>query len=373
MKKELSSIIAKVIYSKDEIGYQEVLDGFSSATEIIIVTYNISERRNELLNALYSVKDDCKITVVTNIPSRWEKYYGDNYKKRAKATIDLYLSKLNPEKLGIRSSVLFDFSNHGKIIMTNNIVYIGSANFSDESASNAECGIISRDEKLIKFVNSEILSQIQKTAVPYYEYDYTALLLEANVALSAINNIKNELFDDTHDYYSEFYGEGFYYNKYEARLSIGTVECIINIINEVKNIVIDICNALDEIYSGDDDKICPIISERDALEKICNQIEEICCYDTIRNLAAFDAIHYMEEKLEGEFYPVAYEETLEHYAQIAADDASELLQDLAEKAHDDIDHLISQIDKLIVMYINLLNEINSQRIKKVNPIIDNTV
>lgn len=42
LKKEYMLSEAKFIYSKNELGYQEVLDDFNNADEIIIVTYNIS-------------------------------------------------------------------------------------------------------------------------------------------------------------------------------------------------------------------------------------------------------------------------------------------------------------------------------------------
>lgn len=44
LKKEYYLSDAKFIYSKDELGYQEVLNDFKNAEEIIIVTFNI--RRN---------------------------------------------------------------------------------------------------------------------------------------------------------------------------------------------------------------------------------------------------------------------------------------------------------------------------------------
>ena len=44
MKKEFVTTNAKFVYSKNELGYQEVLDSFDSAKEITIITYNISEK-----------------------------------------------------------------------------------------------------------------------------------------------------------------------------------------------------------------------------------------------------------------------------------------------------------------------------------------
>ena len=44
LKKEFLASNAKFVYSKNELGYQEVLDKFESAKEINIITYNISEK-----------------------------------------------------------------------------------------------------------------------------------------------------------------------------------------------------------------------------------------------------------------------------------------------------------------------------------------
>ena len=114
MKKEFLTADAKFVYSKNELGYQEVLDNFENASEITIITYNISEKKNALVSALRKVKKHCVVNVITNIPSRWEAYYGDTFRNKAKQKINLYLSKLRPESLGINSKVFFDFSNHGK-------------------------------------------------------------------------------------------------------------------------------------------------------------------------------------------------------------------------------------------------------------------
>ena len=177
IKREFDTTNAKFVFTKDELGYQEVLDDMCVAEEITIVTYNISEQKEALVNGLRRAGQHCKINIITNIPARWKTYYGDAFREKARNKINLYLFKLNPEKLGIKPKVFFDFSNHGKIIMTNNVAYVGSANYSEESAKNTECGFISRDKDFIAFIQSKILPEIESAAIPYYEYDFTSLLL----------------------------------------------------------------------------------------------------------------------------------------------------------------------------------------------------
>lgn len=165
VKKEFLTSNAKFVYSKNELGYQEVLDRFEDAKQITIITFNISEKQSALVNALKKSGDNCIINVITNIPNRWEIYYGDAFRDKARKKINLYMAKLKPESLGLKTTVFFDFSNHGKIIMTDSIVYVGSANYSEESANNTEFGFLSEDKKLIEFINMDVLPDIQSLAM----------------------------------------------------------------------------------------------------------------------------------------------------------------------------------------------------------------
>lgn len=237
-----------------------------AAEEITIVTYNISERNAALVDGLRMAGQHCKINIITNIPARWETYYGDAFRAKARDKINLYLSKLNPEKLGIKPEVFFDFSNHGKIIMTNNVAYVGSANYSEESARNTEFGFISRDKDFIAFIQSEILPEIEASAIPYYEYDFTPLLLEANVALSALFNIRNRLYEEAYHLHDDIDGEWYYYNEHEAFLSRSILEHIVQIVAESVKVASEMYDAIDVITQGDD---CELDAANDFYESLC--------------------------------------------------------------------------------------------------------
>lgn len=51
--------------------------------------------------------------------------------------------------------------------MTNNIAYIGSSNFSEESADNFESGFISKDADFIEFLEEEIFPWIIESSSEY--------------------------------------------------------------------------------------------------------------------------------------------------------------------------------------------------------------
>ena len=48
---------------------------------------------------------------------------------RLKGTFHYTKSKLSPQNIAEKAEIYFCFSNHAKIIMTDNIAYVGSSNF----------------------------------------------------------------------------------------------------------------------------------------------------------------------------------------------------------------------------------------------------
>lgn len=372
VKKEFFTSGAKFVYSKDELGYQEVLDNFENAFEITIITFNISDKKNALVNALRKVAEHCVINVITNIPNRWEYYYGDVFRNKARQKINLYLSKLRPESLGSNSTVFFDFSNHGKIIMTDSIIYVGSANYSEESVNNTEFGFISRDKAFIDYINSEVLPDVQASAIPYYEYDYTTLLLEANVALSAVYNIKNELYEEVYRLHDDIDGEWYYYVEHEAALTVGSLDKVIQIVNAACNIASDIYDAIDTITYGDEDEIVAANDVYEELVHLFSRIEKVRSCDTIIGLSEFDTENYVNQQLQEEYAMEAYEENLENCIESASDEAMSIVWDLTQAAKDDIDELIQAIQDFCEKYSSFIDNLRERKIKKISSEIDNT-
>lgn len=372
VKKEFITADAKFVYSKNELGYQEVLDNFEMASEITIITYNISEKKNALVSALKKAGEHCVVNIITNIPSRWETYYGDTFRDKARQKINLYLLKLKPESLGIKSTVFFDFSNHGKIIMTNCIVYIGSANYSEESANNTEFGFISRDKEFIDYINSEVLSDVQASAIPYYEYNYTDLLIEASVALSAVYNIKNELYEEVYRLHDDVDGEWYYYVEHEATLTVSTLDKVAQIVNEACKVASDIYDAIDTITNGDEDETITANDVYEDLLDLCSRIEKVRSFDTLIELSEFDSEEYINHLLQEEYAMEAYEDNLENCIESASDEAMSVVWDLTQAAKEDIDELIEKVQNFCEIYSSFIENLRARKVKKISPEIDNT-
>lgn len=83
-----------------------------------------------------------------------DKYYGTNAGHNmcstASSNIEIYISILNPDNFPGQFTPYFNFHNHAKLIGTENIVYIGSANYSNESADSIDTGVMIEDKDFIQ-------------------------------------------------------------------------------------------------------------------------------------------------------------------------------------------------------------------------------
>lgn len=171
------------VLGRGSLNYQVVLDDFPKAKQVRVLTYNISKKnyRNELINALKGIPEDADVKIISNIPSRMQNYYnspaGNKMRENYRESFTTYIERLNPEKFPSNPYVGFNFSNHAKIIGTENVVYVGSANYSDESKDNIESGTIIRDKDFIQKLYTEVFPAIIDESTPYFEDDFNVLRL----------------------------------------------------------------------------------------------------------------------------------------------------------------------------------------------------
>ncbi len=376
MRKERTLRNATFVYSKNELGYAPLLEEMKNAREVTIITYNISERQHRLLDCLKATPDDCDISIITNIPSRWDEYYntqrGNDFRIRAHQKIQIYMTKLAPEEFGKKASVYFNFCNHGKIIMTDSSVYIGSANFSEESAKNIEFGFIVKDADFISFMKQTLVPEIKGQSVPYYEYDYTELLLEANMLMAAFWGSHNELADEVYFVEDDHRGVRKYYNNLYDTLSKITLSRLENVSHDCISVAREIGDVLYEICGEDSVEYDSVYQQLEQLERISSEIESLISEETIAELANFDSESYIHELLEHDYAMEAYEESLEHCVDLASDRASSKLYNLCEEAEQDLNLLLKKSDSFYTLYEQIISLFSAQEIKKISPEIDNT-
>ena len=178
---ELSFDSGRFVSLDGDLNYKEVLDDFPTAKIIRIITYNISknQRYDALLDALKNT--DADVQLITNVPSRMDKYHntnaGHNMRSTARKNINIYISKLNPNNFPGQFTPYFNVHNHAKLIGTENIVYIGSANYSNESADNIETGVLIEDKDFIQELYAEFFDKVREDSLSYFDENFSAFQL----------------------------------------------------------------------------------------------------------------------------------------------------------------------------------------------------
>lgn len=168
-----------LVLTEGEAAYQQVLDEFPTAETITVVTFNISPKNSALLDSLSSAR--CKATLICNIPKRFPKYFGYTQKavqarkEQARLQIEAYLAAMDPTHFDTVVESFFCFRNHAKVVMTERIAFVGSANFSEESQSNWECGFLTSDPAAIAQLFAAV-EQIKLDSIRYVGKPVNALI-----------------------------------------------------------------------------------------------------------------------------------------------------------------------------------------------------
>lgn len=350
----------KLVMTKEEFAYSEVLETLDQAKFIRIVTYNISKESNTLINRLEAFSEDKDVIIVTNVPGRFQRYTSPYARGRARKTIDNYIERLNPNNYDADVKTFFNFGNHSKIIMTDKMAYIGSANFSDESKNNNECGMLIKDKNVIEEINNVFIQMQIEESVSYYSSKYTKVfVMIANFLTQA------ELYYE--DYYWSFFadsghphhGRGDEYRGFDANLSPVLVEKIESLSYEIE----------EAISKLNDDEICPEIFEELDLN-ICEEVME--CFGTdsqLEEFSRFDAQEKTNELFE-EYLLDGDPDSIDNYAQMAGNDASEMNMDLADEIYETALYGLDVLKRLNEFLIKLLKELEAN--KEINEYIDNT-
>ena len=368
---ELSFQGGRFVSSNDELNYKEVLNDFSNAKIIRIITYNISKNQNydALLDALKNTNAD--IQLITNVPSRMEKYYdseaGLRMRSAAKNNIRVYISKLNPENFHGQFIPFFNIKNHAKIIGTENIVYIGSANFSNESAYNIETGVLIEDKNFIQNLYKQFFDEVKNESLSYFDEIFSAFRL---FVLSLYEKFK-------HHYNNIITG---LYTDYE-RTELTVADNIFIDTNDLDRLYFD----LDELKS-----VCVIADKTydDKNEKYNSELEELKTYfeqinistlqkmvskgGTLYCLVAFDSKKTANYIIQTEYAFEADEENLNACVNKAMDRANEIHSSLCSEFEKDSEVFLKELENILSALEFAIKFTGEWKASKINPEIDNT-
>lgn len=373
MNIELNFKEGTFVSSKDCLGYQKVIDDFKNSETIRIVTFNISQNKKEdkLFKVLMELDETIDIQIVSNIPARLEWYkvseYGNHLRRRASSNIDTYLNKLNPEDFDAPIIPFFNFNNHSKIIGTENIVYIGSANFSNESANNYETGVLIKDKVFIRELYESFFNNLKSKSIPYFTDEFNKLRLFILSVLTRLMNHYNHIID-TMFIFNDHLGK-YIFTDTETSFSQDNLFELIHDLYELREIE----SLIDEVDCDNYD-----------LEEAINDVSHI--YNSLNIDYLLDLIHidssfydYISFSLENTFddcfqkYSLeAYDEYLDHYVDIATDEAREILYDICQNADLDIEDIRINLEETIESLKKISVVITNNANKAISSGIDNT-
>jgi hypothetical protein len=330
---EINCASSTIVVSKGDSTFQQVVDDFPNAERITVVTFNVSPSDRSLLDALSRASG--KVCIICNIPKRFERYFGRNVEKTkaaAKEQIAKFMAQLDPTRYGTVVETYFSFRNHAKIVMTDNIAFVGSANFSSESQNNWECGVITDDTTAISQLEKAV-EQIKADSVRYLGHSTDQLFAPFATLQSCLDSAHNTLTEDC-------------------------LDLIASSLDDVERAIAKV----DMPWAFAFESGGPLTSriDMDQIERLQQLVSDS---DRLREYAQFDPESVDVDDLPSD----AYEEKLEAYLESAVDQNASRLEELEEAAKDDLNTLRSGLALLCRQLEAILNDIARGR-----SAIDNT-
>lgn len=367
------------VFGKQDFTYQRVLDDFPNTKFIGILTFNISKKTDsKLLQALkMACVNGVNAVLVTNVPKRYPSYYDVEYEYPAKENICLYKQQLNPRNFSLRLSPYFTFKNHAKVVMTDNLIYLGSSNYSDESQGNFECGLISSDKALIEYVKNTLFPEIQSHAVPYYRDNFAVAIANLEDLIVICKQAKDTLFEAAYMPWSDYdtnFEEKWIYRTTDNGITDSFLRHFQEVFQKFEEALNVIDSILDEYWDGDElpeqvEMLRQIFEEYKTVYAAFND-DIATLFDELEDLACYDVNEEANRKIVEDYSMEAYDEKLNYYAQKAFQEASEEFGELIKESKETVEDVLTKLDEMVSYFYQLTERLN--QLLQVNPKIDNT-
>ena len=164
MKIDITGMNAMLVGGIKSYLYQEILDDLPNAKRVRLMTYNIEGKsKNKLYESLHYMSSQVDFKWILNMPSRCEdpQYYDwYNNRKKFKKDLENTINIIESKDFKCPVHVAVNRNNHSKIFGTENILYVGSQNFSGASQNNYEVGVIIRDKQCIEKVYKDFFDVV---------------------------------------------------------------------------------------------------------------------------------------------------------------------------------------------------------------------
>lgn len=342
MQIELMEGISLVV-SQGEYGYQEVIDDFENASIIRVITFNISKRHRQLVNQLQELSKVKDVKIITNIPSRFPRYTSRRARSTANQNIDVYLDVLGSEDNTL--ATLFNFNSHTKIILTENIAYIGSQNYSEESVDNIETGVIIRNAQIVDNIINRVLPIFEDGAIEYQGSDIARHAVMISNVLVEFERIYHEIFSSLLVTMEDYVSHPHYHIPNPHYHIPNPSELVINwsegyILREDVEELESCLFALDDVLDEIEQDLETI--DTDDIQELTSKIGED---SSIYELARFSEQKYAEQYME-EYMTEIDEDNLDEYATLASEAANLKKEELMSRCQSDVFEVKDTLDRI---------------------------
>jgi hypothetical protein len=331
------------VSSEAGFNYQEVLTDMQTAKTIRIVTFNISKKH--LPDSIISLlkNSDAEIKLVSNIPSRMEQYFentaGETMRQKATENIKAYFNILDPKTYHGRLFPFFNMKSHAKIIGTENIVYIGSANFSDESSKNIEAGIIIKDKQFINSLYRDFVDPLCDQSIPYSDECLTPFRLLAISLREPFLRFKSGIIGL---YRSVIYNDLSNEESIIVSRDLDDYLLLVDKLMSLQSFAEDLCDGEENEYNQEANVIVSAF-QNISFDSVIDPLSE---GGSVFDLISFDLGTETDHIFGTQFASFAFDEEVGYYQERAHDLASEKLSDLCERFESEYTTLLSELEKI---------------------------
>ncbi len=216
----------ELLLTRNEYAFQRVLDDAKTSKRFYVVTWAILNGDKDLLHHIREHRADRTSVIICRIPSRRDSYgdhdWSDENRAKARKDIDEHFRRLAPETLPPKTSVYFNHHNHSKIVATENIAYIGSANFTPGTKANYEAGILLTDPEQIAAVLNALLPKLMAEVDAYQDLAASKLAAEIGDLLGALQLVYSRALEGLSRSFDHGFRDdwkGIVYDSFQAVLS----------------------------------------------------------------------------------------------------------------------------------------------------------
>lgn len=276
-------------------------------------------------------------------------------------------------------SAFFDFSNHAKIIMTDNVAYIGSANYSDESKANYESGVLCRDRDFIRYLKQDVFPDRIMHAIPYYKYNIAEAIASVQGAAAFCIQAKEKIYDVAYgewaDYETNFESVPFYKTN-DSGISASLLSEIIEKYGKYEDALKSVQSVVDYYYEKYEDSVPEQI---DSLEKLYDSYKSDYeamlknISDLFEDISQLAHYNYDDEvcRIVNEDYGMeSFDENLDYYMELAMNEANSDLESLIESAEPTVKEILENLRAMNNYYKRI--SVALYEILEINDDIDNT-